>query len=365
MKSCRIALVLGAAALLAACSPKASIDCTVAQAPQGEFIIRQLNVNSFSVLDTVKADASGRFVYRLEVAKGEPEFVYVFRGETRIAALLLEAGERAIVTADTLGTYTVTGSEGSSMLQEVESASAAFAEEINATDDPAVMSRAYVKYYRERVKYVLSNPYSLTIVPVLFEQLDANSPVFSQYTDAVHFRRASDSLKTVYPDSKYVKALAREATRREQMLNLNYKIANAPQLNYPELVLPDTNGEKVTLSSVDAKVVLLHFWTPSDASHKILNLDVLLPVYKEYHSKGLEIYAVAVDPDKASWAGVVKAQKLPWINVNDGLGTASPALRSYNITSIPASFLLSADGVNATAIDGEKGLRQELAKMLK
>ena len=63
----------------------------------------------------------------------------------------------------------------------------------------------------------------------------------------------------------------------------------------------------------------------------MMNLDFLLPVYETYRDKGLEIYAVSLDTDKGVWANAVKNQKLSWVNVCDGLGTASPALTLYNV----------------------------------
>ena len=69
-------LLAAAALLLAACTPKAQIDCTVAQAPRSEVSVRLLDMNVFKVLDTVKTDASGRLRYKVDVKEGDPEFVY-------------------------------------------------------------------------------------------------------------------------------------------------------------------------------------------------------------------------------------------------------------------------------------------------
>lgn len=365
MKDCRFLAVCLTAAAIVSCAPKTSIVCKVAQAPDSDFVISELNVNTLSVLDTVRSDASGNFKYEAGIAEGQPEFIYIYRGGTKIASLLLSAGEKAVVVADTLGNYSVEGSEESVKLQETEKASADFVARVASLTTDQELGKAYIEYYRERVKYVMSNPFSLTVIPVLFEQLDAASPVFSQYTDAIHFRRATDSLKTVFPESRYVKALEKETARREQLLDLKYRLDTAPALSYPELNLPDINGKKASLNAIDAKVVLVHFWAPSDVTHKMLNLEALMPVYNSYKDKGFEIYAVAVEPDKALWASVVNSQKLPWVNVNDGFGTASTALASYNVTTLPASFLVSKDGINPAVVDGEAGLRKSLEKLLK
>jgi hypothetical protein len=70
------------------------------------------------------------------------------------------------------------------------------------------LGKVYIDYYRSRVLYIMQNSRSLTVVPVLFQSLTETLPVFGQATDAIHFNNAADTLETVYPDSKYVKALS-------------------------------------------------------------------------------------------------------------------------------------------------------------
>ena len=352
----------------AACAPKAEITCTVAQAPQSEFIVKQLNVNVYDVLDTVKSDNGGVVRYSVKLEDGQPEFVYLFHGDTQIAALLLEAGEKAVVVADTSGNYSVSGSEGSAKLKEVNDRFSAFMSTMRkavADYDNKTASVEYVKYYRESVKYIISNPYSLTVIPVLYQQLNESSPIFAQTTDALYFRNACDSLKTVYPDSKYVKALEAETVRREKVFALNSSLSGASQTGYPDLKIADLNGNKIALSSVDAKAILLYFWTATDAEQKILNVESLMPLYKEFHSKGFEIYSVCVDIDKAEWAACVKSQELPWINVNDGLGATSPALVTYNVATLPATFLIVDGELTGISATSEAEFRSELARLLK
>ena len=362
MKSYRIfALALCSAALFS-CAQNARVSGILEGAPDSELTVR--HINSPDVVDTLKTRADGSFSFSVDVAEGQPEFIYLFRGGDRIAALLLSRGERVKLKADTLGTYTVSGSEESSRLQEVENAYSAFLKGMSSSDDPAQLSRIYVSHYRESVKYLMQNPYSLTVIPVLYESA-GSLPLFSQPTDAIHFRNAADSLKTVYPNSSLVKALDKEASRREAVLKLNTMVGSATSLDYPDITAPDILGRKVSLSEVDAKVILLHFWDASDAAQKMLNND-LLDIYEEYHSKGLEIYSVCLSANKVEWAGVVKAQNLPWINVNDGQGTASGAVYSYNLKSVPATFIIAGSQIRTSDSSmSAKQLRAALKKLLK
>lgn len=367
MKKCNKILVFALAALaLTACGDKARIRGTVAGAPGKQLVVKQLDINSYRTLDTLKTGSDGSFRYDVKVAAGQPEFIYLFYGDTRIAALLLEKGETATVQADTLGRYTVTGSAGSEELARVDKAYADFIANLQAHEnEPSAMTRDYIQHYRDNIKYVVEHPFSLITVPVFFERL-GDAWIFSQTTDAILFRQGADSLKTVYPDSRYVKALAKEADRRMKLLQLDGQLQVAPETSFPDITLPDIQGEKKSLSAVDAKVILVHFWDATDAAQKMFSIDQLLPLYKDFHGRGFEIYSVCISPDKPEWASSVLAQKLPWINVNDGLGSASPAVITYNVTSLPYSFLIIDGEINTKPVSGGvEGLRKELARLLR
>lgn len=383
MKNCRMSVLAAfslAAGLLVSCGKSARINGEVEGLGKGEVIVKLLDVNTYKVLDTLKTDASGHFSYKVPVAEGQPEFVYLFHDDTKIASLLLDRGDRVSVKTDTVGRFTVEGSEESEKLASVEKDFSDFTVEfasladrlagLDAASSEAAevrkeMAKAYTDYYRGRVRYILENSHSLTVVPVLYQVVGTDLPVFAQQTDAIHFNNMCDSLETVYPESKYVKALKKEAKKRSDLLSLSIRIENAPELSFPDLELPDVNARKVRLSEVDAKVVLLHFWTSSDAAQKMFNLDVLKPLYKEFHSKGLEIYQVALDTDKAQWARTVKDQELGWINVCDGLSAGSSSLVLYNLDRLPVSFVISDGEMIDGNIADASSLRKAIARLLK
>lgn len=358
-----------AAMLLIACTPKASVQGTVKDAPGHNVEVRELNMNAWTVLDTIKTDASGAFRYSMPVEKGQPEFIYLFHDGTRIASLLLKSGDKVTVSADTLGNFTVEGSDDSAYLAENEKRFAAFASGMKALDEQggmnSEMARLFIAHYRECVNFVLAHPGSLACVPVLYESLNEYSPVFNQLTDAIIFRKVCDSLTAVYPDSRYVKALQKETERRENLLSVQNRVNNAEEMDYPELSLPGIDGKEVSLSGLAAKAVIVHFWDPSDAEQKMFNLDVLMPLYERWHSRGLEIYSVGVSASKPDWALVVNSQKLPWVNVCDGLGAASPAILRYNVGQLPTSVLIAGEDGIVEVNGGLPGLEKTLAKVLK
>ena len=366
-----------AALLAAACTPTAKVEMTLDSAPSSEVVVKLLNINQYEVLDTLKTDASGKFSYKVNVEEGQPEFVYVYYKDKRVASLLLEAGDKVNVSADTLGNYTVQGSEESSRLALVEQEYSAAQKRLQAlavqmetaSDEQMAslrqaLAKEYVTYYRQCVKYILENSRSLTAVPVLYQNFGPELPVFSQNTDAIHFVNVADSLALAYPQSKYVRALRKEAERRYGYMELEAKLRTVSPVGFPDIVLPDINAQQVRLSEVDSKVIMLFFWDPSNVNQKMFNLDILESLHNDYHKKGFEIYQVALTTDKAAWAQIVKKQNLPWINVCDRLGAASQYVTTYNIPVLPATYII-ADGelVDGEIVD-EKSVRRMIDKLL-
>lgn len=361
----KVFVMLAAVAVAASCAKTASIEGTI---PTSEVIVKVLDMNRYNVLDTVAVDADGRFSYKMEIEKGQPQFVYLFEDSLKVASLLLQAGDKVTVTADAEGkTCEVTGSDESLKLAQIEKEYSNALNDLVASTTSQELTQKYIAYYRSRVKYVMENPFSLTVVPVFFQNFGPELPVFSQNTDAILFTNAADSLEKVYPESKYVKALRNEAERRFGYLELESRIADAKVVGYPDINLPDTKGEKISLSSVEeaSKVTMLYFWSASDAAQKMFNQDILKSLYAEFHDKGFEIYQVALDPDKALWAKVVKEQELPWINVCDGLGANSQYAFHYNVQQVPAVYLLK-DGelVDGQNVD-EQSIRRIISGLLK
>ncbi|MBR4739737.1 MAG: redoxin domain-containing protein [Bacteroidales bacterium] len=344
MRSCKLFAAAALVLLTAACAKNTAIVGNLHEGAEKEVIVKLLDVNRFQVLDTVKTDAKGEFQYKLNIAKGKPEFIYLFYGDRQIASLLLSKGDKVKVNTDTLGVYSVEGSDESLKLQQVEKDYAAFLKEMQRIldkdyDVDAALSRCYINYYRDRVKYVVSNSHSLTVVPVLFQQVNPSFQVFSQSTDGILMNSICDSLKTVYPESRYVKALEKEAARRIALMDVENRVRNANEVGYVDISLPGIDGKSVKLSESLGKVTMVYFWA-STAEQKMFNLDGVLPLYQEFHKKGFEVYAVSLDSDKSAWAAAVRNQNLPWINVCDTRGAQSPYVSSYGVGSLPMVWFI-------------------------
>ena len=372
-----LSLTAFVAVALAGCSRGAKV--TVRGESGRGIVVRTQTPNKNILPDTLCIDKAGRAVCRLKIEKGQPEFIDVYDGKSRLASLLLSSGDCVEVVLDTLGGCTVSGSEDCVKMQEIERDFRETSEKMSdlaydldrATDEGEIaslkreMGETYVGYYRKCVRYVLENCRSLTVIPVFHQSFSGELPVFGQETDGITMLNMADSLATVYPESKYVKALKEEAKERMDYMALLNNIRNAEAVSFLDVELPDLNAAKVKLSEVDAPLVMLHFWTASDPEQCRFNLDMLDHFYEKYHGRGLEIYSVALDLDKTNWAKVVKGQNLPWINVCDSRGVNSPYIGQYNISQLPTSYFISRGELVDAKVTDEKSLDQLLSKLLK
>lgn len=344
-------IIAAAILLLAACAPKAVIEGTLKDTSGAPVVVKLMEVTHYEVLDTIRTGEDGKFSYSMSVEKDQPQFVDLYYGDYRIASLLVQQGDRINVVSDTLGAYTVKGSDECRLLQKVQSDYFRFLYDMSDLTSLAAMggnvngaiSKHYIDYYRDRINYVMAHSHSLTVVPVMFQEVEDGFPVFSQPTDGILFRNIVDSLKIDYPDSKYVKALEKEADRRMSLLDLDNKIRNAEEVGFPDIELPGMDAKLAKLSDVEAKVIMVYFWATT-AEQNMFNLETLIPAYEKYHDKGLEIYAVSLDVDKTEWASVVRNQKHPWVNVCDIRGIASPYIGLWGVQTLPTVFFI---------IDGE------------
>ena len=372
-------------ALITTCGNRdtARISLTVKGAPDStEVVVSRLAMNEIQVLDTVYT-SNGKVTCGVPVYAGSPEFIYLSYGNGENVSLLLQNREKVSVTADWAapGKVEIRGSEESVLMQEVDSVIKAFnaefdrmaselaeAEERGGQAEVTRLKRelgsVYVKCKQNAIKYVYSHPKSMSVIPMLYLKTSGGLPVFSQTTDAILMERVYDSLKTVYPASPYLVSLADEVSLRLNAMEIQNRMAAAEAVDFPEIVLNDVNGQQQSLTALKGKVIILMFWDASNVEQRVYNTDLKI-LYERYHSRGLEIYQVGLNSDKTAWAMQVKEQKLPWISVCDPSAGASVGAMLYNVTQLPAMYVISRDGsIQSKDVFDMRRLEMEIGRLL-
>jgi peroxiredoxin len=132
----------------------------------------------------------------------------------------------------------------------------------------------------------------------------------------------------------------------------------------PEINLPSNKGKVISLSSLRGKIVLLDFWASWCGPCRQENPNVV-KVYNKYKDKGFEIYSVSLDMDKGQWLHAIETDHLTWTHVSDLGYWNSVVVPKYQISGIPATFLLDKEGkIIARDLRGEE-LDKKLAEVFK
>jgi peroxiredoxin len=356
-------------------NPQIIIKGTVPDAGGQTLTLKNIIINEPVIVDSITLGKNGKFRFKHEISGAG--FYQLGFSDNNFISLLLEPGESVNIrfySKNLAGNYSLTGSEGSLLVQELDIHLRNTVSEMDSIttvykenmDTPgfdslsAELNDSYTKVLKDQRNYsigfIIGNLTSLASIKALYQKYNPQTYVLNDIKDLQYMKLVSDSLTVRYPDSKDVLALKADLEKGLSNYNLSQvkKIVNTAEESKLDISLPNLKGDTIKLSSLKGKYVLLSFWASWNQESVTENLD-LKKIYSKYKSNGFEIYQVSFDNNKEAWGRAIHFDELPWISVCDTSYPNSKTVQIYNVTKIPSNYFIDKNGsISARDLHGRE-----------
>jgi peroxiredoxin len=312
--------------------------------PGAEIFFEELGTRQVNPLGSTKIAEDGTFSVSFNVSTAS--YIRLRINQNNLTNIIASPNDKIELTAnaqDLQQTLMVKGSEESRILFEFNTAMLPYfikmdslqriAQQYQQQGNAMGMNSVYVTQMQlEELKRSIAanflDKHSGTMAALAaVENLSADD-------DFPYYLRVVELMQEKHADSEHFQALKAKV---ESMKRL------APGSVAPDIVLNNPEGTTVALSTLKGKVVLIDFWASWCKPCRMENPNVVR-LYNQYKNKGFEIYGVSLDKAQDAWLGAIKEDNLTWIHVSDLQFWNSAAAKLYNVSSIPQTFLLDAEG---------------------
>lgn len=130
----------------------------------------------------------------------------------------------------------------------------------------------------------------------------------------------------------------------------------------PPFFATTLDGQRISMDSLAGKVVLIDFWATWCGPCREA-LPHMQSIARKFDGQPLVILSISLDTDEAKWKSFVEKNKMTWMQVRDG-GFDGPVSKRFNVTAIPATFTIDADGVLEDQHVGDASIEGKLKKLV-
>ncbi|MDA9879379.1 AhpC/TSA family protein [Flavobacteriaceae bacterium] len=107
---------------------------------------------------------------------------------------------------------------------------------------------------------------------------------------------------------------------------------------------PDPEGTSFNLADRLGRVTIIDFWASWCRPCRVENPN-LVRLYNKHKDNGLNIIGVSLDRTKPKWVQAIADDGLDWDHVSNLLFWNDPIAKMYQVSAIPATFILDENGI--------------------
>ena len=130
----------------------------------------------------------------------------------------------------------------------------------------------------------------------------------------------------------------------------------------PAFAVTTLDGQRVSMDELQGKVVLIDFWaTWCEPCREAL--PHIRDIAKKFQGQPLVILSVSLDDDERKWKEFIAKNEMTWPQYRDG-GFGGPVAKMFDVTAIPNTFTIDADGVLQAEHIGDASIEGKLKKLI-
>ena len=316
--------------------------------------------NNKQVIDTAVV-MNGAFKFKGEVSSPEMRILTIdgINGQT---ALVLESGKTNVtIYKDSIYKSIIKGGENNSIFNKYKDGYQNLVEKVTSLREEYMASRNNIEAVKRIQKQNVELRLELKNYGLNFLTQHPDTDFSLMLLESITLQKEFDAKLANEILEKIPNKISNRQYNIEVMQKINFNINNAlskavVEVNSiaPDFTAPDPEGNQITLSEILGKVTILDFWASWCRPCRVENPN-FVKLYDKYHEKGLNIISVSLDREnqKSRWIKAIEKDNLSWYNVSNLKYWQDPVALMYNITSIPATFILDDKGtIIATRLRG-------------
>jgi thiol-disulfide isomerase/thioredoxin len=183
--------------------------------------------------------------------------------------------------------------------------------------------------------------------------------LYDEASALAYLKRDEDARKRFQEFLKYARQDDVDYARAQRFVE-RPELARAKMA--PNFRLTTLDGRTLTLESLAGNVVLIDFWATWCGPCREA-LPHIRQIAKKLDGQPLVVLSISLDSDEAKWKDFVGKNGMIWMQYRDR-GFDGLISRQFNVTAIPATFTIDADGVLEDQHVGDANIEGKLKKLI-